>query len=232
MAGGSGNGGTMDDGGGDGGRDDGGETGVPIDSGGNVFTCNLLVGPSPLGQWFRAGFLTYPGIDATKWEAIVKSESYIPAWSPPGAAIWNTPLDGTQKCAENSTMPDRVIFHATQWAAMPVATWEMHFSGIVENIRMKWPSVKRIELMLSTVGPGDMPCQGGATEQFIQAAGLTALDAMPARFPGLVFEDPGPGKWWIIPNCSDFNGPNPQYTDAGAADVAKMMGAFFATQIF
>jgi hypothetical protein len=185
-----------------------------------------------MGQWFDGGFLTYPGIDATKWEALIKADSYIPTWSPPGATNWNTPLHGTQRCANNSTTPDRVIFQGTQWAAMPVATWEMHLSGIVKNIQMKWPSVKRIELMLSTVGPGDLPCVMGGTEQFIQAAGLTALDAMPGLFPGLVFEDPAPGKWWIIPNCSDFNGANPQYTNAGAADVAKLMGAFFASQRF
>ncbi|MES1208944.1 MAG: hypothetical protein ABUS79_23650, partial [Pseudomonadota bacterium] len=194
------------------------------------FSCTLLVGPTTMGQWFNGGFLTYPGIDATKWEAMVVGHHYIPDWSPPGASLWNSPLDGTQRCAANSTTPDRVIFHATQWSAMAVATWEMHFSGIVKNIQTKWPSVKRIELMLSTVGPNDMSC--GGTEQNIAQNGLTALDGMPALFPNLVYEDPGPGKWWYIPKCSDFISGAPQYTDAGAADVAKMMGEFFAAQTF
>lgn len=116
-------------------------------------SCTLLVGPTPLGQWFHGGFLGYPGIDTTKWQAMVVGHHYIPDWSPPGSALWNSPLDGTQRCAINSNAPDRVIFHATQWSAMPLATWEMHFSGIVKNIQAKWPSAKRIELMLSTVGP-------------------------------------------------------------------------------
>jgi hypothetical protein len=194
------------------------------------FSCTLLVGPTTLGQWFDGGFLIYPGIDATKWEAMIAGHHYIPDWSPPGSSLWNSPLDGKQRCATNSSAPDRVIFHATQWSAMPVATWEMHFSGIIKNIQTKWPSVKRIELMLSTVGPNDMSC--GGTEQTIAQNGLTALDAMPAMFPNLVYEDPAPGTWWYIPKCSDFLAGAPQYTDAGAADVAKMMGEFFATQTF
>jgi hypothetical protein len=212
----------------------GGMTGTGGGAGGSgakgTLSCTLLVGPTPLGQWFDGGFLSYPGIDATKWEALVVGHHYIPDWSPAGSALWNSPLDGKQRCAINSNTPDRVIFHATQWSAMPVETWEMHLSGIVKNIQAKWPSVKRIELMLSTVGPNNMSC--GGTEQTIAQNGLTALDAMPAMFPNLVYEDPGPGKWWYIPKCSDFVSGAPQYTDAGAADVAKMMGAFFASQVF
>jgi len=108
---------------------------------------------------------------------------------------------------------------------------------------MKWPSAKRIEIMLSTVGPGALPmypmgivpngmgnttCPGGNGEQAIQAAGFTALDAMPAMFPGEVFIDPGVGKHFQVLNCGDFVPGGPQYTGMGATDMAKMYGDFFA----
>jgi hypothetical protein len=219
-----GGGGSTGGGGGSGGSADGGVV--------RPFTCNLLIGPSPLGQWFNGGFLTHPGIDATKWEAIVAPHHYIPDWSPPNSTLYDTPMEAN-KCAKDSTTPDRIIFHATQWAAMPVATWESNFSGIVMNIQKKWPSVRRIELMLSTVGPGDMPCSGGtAAEQSIQANGFIALDAMPAMFPGLIsYDPPAPAKWFEVTTCSDFVTSNPQYTASGAKDIANMFGDFFAMNL-
>jgi hypothetical protein len=179
-----------------------------------------------MGQWYNGGFLTHPGIDATKWEALIAAHHYIPDWSPPGSSLFDTPLEAN-KCATNSTTPDRVIFHGTQWQPMALAIWESNFSGIVKNIQTKWPSVKRVELMLSTVGPGNMPCPGG-TEQSIQANGFACMDAMPGLFPGLVFEDPAPMKWWEVTMCSDFVPGNPQYTNAGAQNIANMFGDFFA----
>ena len=185
------------------------ESGVQVDSGDNAFTCNLLVGPSPLGQWFQRRILNLP------WHRLhqVGSHRQIRKLHSRVVAVGRGDLEHAAR--RHATMREKLRRCQTRdlsrhpVGAMPVATWEMHFSGIIKNIKMKWPSVKRIELMLSTVGPGNMPCPGGGNEQFVQAAGLTALDAMPAQFPGLVFEDPAPGKWWIIPNCSDFNGPNP-----------------------
>lgn len=192
------------------------------------FTCNLLIGPSTLGQWFNGGFLAHAGIDATRWEAMIAAHHYIPEWSPPGSTLFDTALEANQ-CALGSTTPDRVIFQATQWADMPVATWESHLSGIVKNIQMKWPSAKRIELMLSTVGPGNQPCSGGtAAEQSIQPAGFTALAAMPGLFPGLVSVDPAPMKWFEVTACSDFIVDHPQYTDSGARNIANLFGNFFA----
>jgi hypothetical protein len=187
------------------------------------------------------GFLTHPGIDQTKWEALVEPHNYLPAWAAP---LPNALYDAApmHPCAMNSMMPDRVIYQTTQWAAMPVATWESNLAAVVKNIQMKWPSAKRIEIMLSTVGPGALPmyptgvvpngmgnmgCPGGNGEQSIQAAGFTALDAMPMMFPGTVFVDPGVGKHFQVLNCSDFTG-GPQYSAMGTTDMAKMYGDYFA----
>ncbi len=203
--------------------------------GGAPFTCNLLVGPSPMYQWYNGGFLTYPGIDPTRWELIEVAHHYTNAWAVPGDSAWETPV--SHPCAQNSANPDRVAFMATQWAETTAAQWETDFDGIIKNIQTKWPMVKRIELMPSTCAPGDILCPAAtpsaSSETIIPAYGYAAIDAMPAKYPGLVFSTPH----FEVPNCSDFigNGAAPQYapnanatTGTAVAEVAAVFGAYYA----
>jgi hypothetical protein len=199
------------------------------------FTCNLLVGPSPMMQWFDGGFLQHPGIDPAKWELIWVAHHYTDAWGAPGDAAWNTAFDKGHACAQNAKAPDRVSFMATQWSHTTAAQWEADLTGIVDNIKAKWPSVKRIELMASTSAPGDKPCPaagGKNNETIIPQFGYDAIDAMPAKFPGLVFALPH-----FEVACSDFigDGTAPQYapnasatTGPAVTDVANIFGAYFA----
>jgi hypothetical protein len=129
--------------------------------------------------------------------------------------------------------PDRVIFVAAQWTETTAAEWEADLTAIVHNIETKYANPKRIELMALTGAPTTMPCPfvgPGTNETIIPPVGYVAIDAMPAMFPGLVFALPH----FDVPQCSDFNvvGPNtqPQYTGAGAIDVAgKVFGPYYAT---
>jgi hypothetical protein len=196
----------------------------------------LLVGPSPMMQWFRGGFLEQPGIDATKWELIWVAHHYTDAWGKPGDAAWNTALDKGHACAQNATAPDRVAFMATQWSHTTAAEWVKDLTGIVENIKTRWPGVKRIELMASTSAPGNMPCPaagGKNNETIVPAIGYEAIDSMPAKYPGLVVALPH----FAVPACSDFigNGTAPQYapnatatTGLAVLDVARMFAAYYA----
>jgi hypothetical protein len=198
-------------------------------------SCTLFVGPSPMMQWFRGGFLQQPGIDAGKFEMIWVAHHYTDAWAKPGDGAWNTALDNGHECASNAMAPDRVAFMATQWSHTTAAQWESDFSGIVTNIQKKWPGVKRIELMASTSAPGNKPCPaagGKYNETIVPQIGYDAIDAMPAKFPGLVFALPH----FEVPNCSDFigNGTAPQYAPSATAttgpavtDVAKMFAAYY-----
>ena len=199
------------------------------------FSCTLFVGPSPMMQWFRGGFLEQPGIDAAKYQLIWVPHHYTDAWGTPGDSAWNTALDQGHACAQNAMMPDRVAFMATQWSHTTAAQWEKDLGGIVENIKKKWPAVKQIELMASTSAPGNKPCPaagGKNNETIIPAFGYEAIDAMPAKFPGLVVALPH----FEVPNCSDFigNGTQPQYapnanatTGPAVMDVAKVFGAYY-----
>ena len=216
--------------GGGGGGNGGGATGGAS----GPFTCNLLVGPSTMGQWFNGGFLTYPGIDATRWELIMVAHHYTNVWAMPGYSAWKTPV--SHPCASGSATPDRVLFMATQWTENTAAEWEADFAGIIKNILTLWPMVKRIELMPTTSAPGNQACPGQnatSSETVIPAAGYVALDAMPAKYPGLVFSTPH----FEVPKCSDFigNGSAPQYApDANATtgpavmDVANVFGAYYS----
>jgi hypothetical protein len=198
------------------------------------FTCNQLVGPSPMFQWFNGGFLQHPGIDPAKWQLIWMAHHYTDAWAKPGDSAWNLPLDGGHACAQGSKSPDRVIFQATQWSHTTAAQWITDLTGIVDNIKTKWPGVKRIELMVSTSAPGNMACPGAPknNETIIPTIGYEAIEAMPAKFPGLVFALPH----FEVP-CQDFIGMGtaPQYAPSATStnspqvkDVAAIFGAYWA----
>lgn len=197
------------------------------------FTCTLFVGPSTMGQWFNGGFLSYPGIDPARWELIMVAHHYTDAWAVPGDPAWKTPV--SHPCVNGAASPDRVAFMATQWTENTAAQWEADFAGIVANIRAQWPEVKRIELMPSTCAPGNQLCPvpGASSETVIPAYGYAAIDAMPAKYPGLVFSTPH----FEVPKCSDFigNGTAPQYapdatatTGPAVLDVANVFGAYYA----
>jgi hypothetical protein len=187
-----------------------------------------------MGQWFNGGFLTYPGIDATRWQLIMVAHHYTNLWAMPGDSAWKTPV--SHPCASGSATPDRVLFMATQWTETTAAQWEADFAGIIKNIQTLWPMVKRIELMPTTSAPGNQACPGQngvSSETVIPAVGYVALDAMPAKYPGLVFTTPH----FEVPKCSDFigNGSAPQYApDANATtgpavmDVANVFGAYYS----
>jgi hypothetical protein len=199
---------------------------------GGPFTCTLLVGPSTMGQWFNGGFLMYPGIDATKYQLIMVAHHYSNVWAVPGDSAWDTKV--AHPCAQGSATPDRVSFMVTQWTEKLESEWVADLTGIVKNIQTKWPAVKRIELMPTTVAPGNVQCPATTgTETIIPAAGYAAIDSMPARYPGLVVALPH----FEVPKCSDFigNGSAPQYApDANATsgpavmDVVGVFGAYYA----
>jgi hypothetical protein len=197
------------------------------------FVCNLVIGESPTGQWFDSGFLQ--AVDATRWESIWIAHHYTNLWADPTDPGWTTAFDPypgpAHVCAENSETPDRVIFVAAQWSETTAAEWETDLTAIVSNIETKYIGVKRIELMALTGAPATMPCPftgSGTNETIIPEVGYEAIDAMPAMFPGLVFALPH----FDVPQCSDFvlseGQTMPQYTTAGAMDVAaNVFGPYY-----
>jgi hypothetical protein len=209
-----------------GGADASSEAGAPP----AAFTCNLLIGNSTTQQWFDDGFLTYPGIDPTHWELFWVAHHYIDSWANPNDTGWTMPFDMGHTCARDSATPDRVIFIVTYAPPYPPeATYQTDTTSIVNDIQAKYPTVQRIELMTLIRSPGNVStaCSSVAdNEQSIPAAedqGIAAV-AADAAFAGLVFALPP----FYVPSCSDFIANAPQYTTAGAMDIAAVYGAYYA----
>jgi hypothetical protein len=199
-------------------------------TGGGAFVCNLVIGNSTTQQWFDSGFLTYAGIDPTRWELYWVAHHYIDSWANPADSGWTTPLDMGHGCTSDSTTPDRVIFIVTYAPPYPTeATYQTDLTSVVENILSKYATVKRIELMTLIRAPGNSAtaCSSQANnEQSIPPAEDDAIAAVAAdtAFGGLVFALPPA----YVTSCSDFLADAPQYTTAGATDIAQVYGAYYA----
>jgi hypothetical protein len=152
---------------------------------------------------------------------------YIDAWASPSDSAWNTALDNGHACAQGATTPDRVIFIVTDPPPYPAETfYQTNTTAIVNDIKMKYPAVKRVELMTLIRAPNNMPCPGNTTsaEQDMPPAEDQGIAATAAAFPGLVVALPP----MYVPTCADFVSAGPQYTTAGAGDVAKVYGKYYA----
>jgi hypothetical protein len=194
------------------------------------FVCNLIIGNSTTQQWFDGGFLVYPGIVPTRWELFWVAHHYIDMWANPEDTAWSTPLDMGHACSTDATTPDRVIFIVTYAPPYPTeATYQTDLTSIANDILAKYAGVKKIELMTLIRAPDNSSsaCSSAANnEQAIppQEDEAIAMVAADPTFDGLVFADPP----LYVPLCSDFIANAPQYTDAGATDIAQVYGAHYA----
>jgi hypothetical protein len=213
----------------------GGSGGQGVDAGRDTseigaFVCNLVIGNSTTQQWFDGGFLTHAGIDATHWEMYWVAHHYIDSWANPADAGWTTALDMGHACASDSTTPDRIIFVVTYAPPYPPeATYQTDLTSIVNNIEAKYPSARRVELMTLIRAPANSgtACSSQANnEQSIPPAEDDAIAAVASAptFAGLVVALPPA----YVPSCSDFIADAPQYTAAGATDIAAVYGAYYA----
>lgn len=155
---------------------------------------------------------------------------YIDSWANPTDAGWTTSFDSGHQCASGSTTPDRVIFIVTYAPPYPSeATYQTDITAIVNNIKAKYAGVRRIEITTLVRAPGNSgtACSSQANnEQSIPAAEDQAIAAVAAdpTFAGLVLALPP----FYVPSCSDFLADAPQYTAAGATDIAQVYGAYYA----
>lgn len=219
--------------GGDSGGNSGGDAHVAPEDGTTAatpFLCNLVIGNSTTQQWFDGGFLTYPGIDATRWELLWVAHHYIDSWANPDDPAWSTPLDMGRACSIDATRANRIIFVVTYAPPYPTeSTYQTDLTSVVNDILAKYPSVKRVELMTLIRAPGNSStaCSSAANnEQSIppQEDDAIAMVAAGPAFAGLVFAEPP----LYIPSCSEFVANAPQYTSAGAMAIAEVYGAYYA----
>jgi hypothetical protein len=186
------------------------------------FNCTLVIGIASTSQWFGAGFEKL--VDNAKWEVIGIHSGFIQGWADPKGAYWNT--GPSSACAMNPKNPDRVIMEALwlHWEDATVEQWVPQLVAVVNNIKAKFPAIKRIELSTFPRAPGDKPCPVSMPfKSWIRPEQDEAEEKVAAMFPDLVVAGPK----FKVATCADYGGNPPHFSGSGATATAKMIADYY-----
>lgn len=196
--------------------------GLAGDSGSSqaAYACTLVIGIQATEEWYSFGFETM--VDNSKWELIWVHSGFVELWADPNDPVWSTAV--TSPCAQNPGKPDRVIFLALNFDYNTLAQWTPVITSSVANLKAKYPSAKRIELMSFIRAPGNNPCpQAPAKRSTITPAQDDAMAMAAAADPGLVVVAPK----FEAKSCSEFNSNPPHPSPAGVTAWVKMMADYY-----
>jgi hypothetical protein len=196
------------------------------------FVCNQVMGVSVTGDWFTAGFES--AVDDGRWQVISQSHAYIDLWADPANAVWS--IAPVSACALNADNPDRVLFTGCNWTYTTVAEWTTAFTAVVEDLKAKYPGLKRIDLMTMLRAPGNKVCtfvlvEGeepveGIDEVVVEPWIDEAIAKVVAAYPGFVTAAPK----FQAPSCDVFTFPGPHFSEGGDAVVAKVFSDYYSTE--
>jgi hypothetical protein len=206
--------------GGVGGRD--GSAGKADGSAGATYACSLILGIATTDEWF-GGFEKV--VDSARWELKFQDSAHIEKWADPGNAVWSLPI--TSACAQNADKPERVVFMGVNYDYSTVEQFLPKYIAVLNNVRAKYPSVQRIDVMTYTRGPGNKECVGAnrSNDSYIKPAQDEAIAMFAAMYPDFVFPTPP----WEVASCSDF-ALCPHLTAPANAVISKTIGTYFLTQ--
>jgi hypothetical protein len=197
----------------------GGAMGTDGGGGGN-FTCTLILGAGQTLQWYNGGGFE-AAVGNAKWEIKATDNTFTETWANAGNAFWN--LATQSPCATAPTMPDRVLLIVYSHTLTAQADWETQLGMVMTNIKTKYPSAQRIELLSFARGPGNMMC-GTAAASTTSAAQDMAMQAVADRSAGMVKVGPK----YFVPTCAAFaTANNTNLTTAGAMAIAQMLSAVY-----
>ncbi len=187
------------------------------------FVCNQVMGLSVTGEWYAAGFET--AVTDGRWQAITLTHAYVDLWADPTNTVWTTPV--VSPCTQNSNNPDRILFTGCNWDYTTVDQWTAALTAVVENLKVKYPNVKRIDLLTMLRAPGNQPCPDATNQETIVQPFIDAAIAkVVAAYPGLVTAAPK----FEAPNCDVFILGGPHFTPDGQAAIAKVYGTYYANE--
>ncbi len=144
-------------------------TGVSPPSG--PFTCTQYIGAYLSMEWWNQGFQQQPGIEDGKWQLKWHHHGTIGNWGDANSPFWNDqgdPQDDSKgapiqsACTTNSTAPDRIVMLIIEWDLITKEAWVEQIERIVTNLKAKYPSAKRIELMTTVRVVGNKMCNPDA----------------------------------------------------------------------
>ena len=198
---------------------DGGAATIPAGLRYKDFTCSWVLGIHTTYEWYAAGFEKI--VDDARWQ-VSGIEAAQFSWANANAGAWNSPI--TSPCTMNSKTPDRIVFTGVDSASTTLAEFLPEYVSVINVIKMKFPSVKRVDLMTLARAPGDMECKGAnrSNSSWIKPAQDDAIAMTVAMFPGFVFATPK----LEVKSCSDF-GLCPHINAAANALVAMENAQWF-----
>ncbi len=186
----------------------------------SAYACTLMIGIQATEEWYNFGFETM--VDNSKWELIWVHSGFVELWANPSDPVWSTAV--TSPCALNPGKPDRVIFLALNFLYTTAAEWNPVVTMAVDNIKTKYPSAKRIELMSFIRAPGNNACsQAPAPRSTITPAQDDAMAISAAANPGLVFVAPK----FEAKTCAEFSSNPPHPSPAGVTAWVKLMADYY-----
>jgi hypothetical protein len=199
--------------------DGGGNTTIPVGLRYKDFTCSWVLGIHTVAEWYAAGFEMI--VDDARWQ-ISGLEMAQFEWKNAGFGGWNA-APGSP-CAMNSKTPDRIAFYGVDSGSTTAAEFVPQYEAVIANIKTKFPSVKRIDLMTMTRAPGNMECKGAnrSGSSWIRPGQDEAIAMMAQKYPGFVFV----GTKLEVLACSDF-GLCPHINAAANARVAMLNAQWF-----
>jgi hypothetical protein len=173
-----------------------------------------VLGIHTTGEWYAAGFEMI--VDDARWQ-ISGLEMAQFEWKNAGFGGWNS-APGSP-CTMNSKTPDRIVFTGVDGGSTTVAQFLPQYEAVINNIKTKFPSVKRIDLMTMARAPGNLECKGAnrSSASWIRPGEDEAIAMEVAKYPGFVFATPK----IEVQACSDF-GLCPHINAAANARVAML----------
>jgi hypothetical protein len=185
-----------------------------------TYECTAVFGINATAEWYNQGFEKL--VDNGKWELIRVHSGFIQLWANPNDGIWNTSI--VSPCATNPTKPDRILFVALNFDYSTLAEWLPPLQATAKNLRAKYPSAKRIELMTYVRAPGNKPCaQAPAKRSTIPEAEDQAIEMVVKTDPVLAV-----GPKFEAKTCGEFSGNPPHPSAGGGMAWAKQFADHYA----
>jgi hypothetical protein len=244
--GGTGTGGTGTGGTGTGGTGTGGTGGTgAMTPPSGPFTCSMYIGAYLSMEWWNAGF--QDGVDGDKWQLKWHHHGHITEWAKPDSPFWadtgdpNNDAQGSpiqSACTMNSNAPDRIVFLAISWKLTNKADWVTNLKASVANIKAKYPSAKRVDIMTMIRCPNNMKCN--PNQDYLAPDSDTNAGKQDCQVPDfadqaiaeVIAQDPGYlalGPQFEMTMCNpSHDGAHMSGTDNGIA--ADKIAAFYAAQ--
>jgi hypothetical protein len=189
-----------------------------------AFTCSEAVGGKLVSEFFTADFETAAG--NARWQIRWKEFAEVQRWADAQSDFWKAPL--ASACTSGSSAPERAVFMVFSWSLKAQADWTKNIKQTIDNFKVKYPSVRRLDLMTQVVAPGNVQCPTppAAGETIVVTPELqAAMTEAVAAYPGYAYLAPR----FEARTCADLQGGGPHLNAQGNAAVAKKIAEYLAT---